>query len=227
MLDKKIIYDLTPFSLLDYPDKTSCIIWFAGCNMRCVYCYNPDIVLGKGKMCVQDALTFLHSRRGLLDGVVLSGGECTLYKEIIPLAKTIKEMGMLVKVDTNGSTPKRIKMMLEQGLIDYVSLDLKALPNKFWKITKSNLFNEFKQTLSILQVSKIDFEVRTTVHSGLLSENDILDITDFLESMKYQGKYYIQNFLNDTPTLGNINQRHNKLNKFQKPNHSFSVEIRN
>lgn len=96
VLNKKIIYNISPFTLLDFPDKTACILWFAGCNMRCAYCYNPDIVLGKGKKTIKEALNFIKTRKGLLDGVVLSGGECTLYKELPEIAREIKKMGFLV-----------------------------------------------------------------------------------------------------------------------------------
>ena len=87
----KPIYSITPFTLLDYPHKAACIIWFAGCNMRCLYCYNPDIVLGKGKLSFQEALNFLKTRINLLDGVVLSGGECTSHKNIKVLLQEIKK----------------------------------------------------------------------------------------------------------------------------------------
>ena len=83
----KLIHSITPFTLLDFPNKTACIVWFAGCNMKCSYCYNPEVVFGKAKLSVEDLMVFLHKRIGLIDGIVLSGGECTLYKEIYPLAE--------------------------------------------------------------------------------------------------------------------------------------------
>lgn len=225
--DKRIIYDITPFSLLDFPDITSCILWFAGCNMRCSYCYNPDIVFGKGKTSIGDALTFIRLRRGLLDGVVLSGGECTLYKEIIPLANEIKKKGMLVKIDANGSHPDRIRELVKQDLIDYVSLDFKALSHQFKAITHSGFYNEFEETFALLQKSGIPFEVRTTIHSALFSEQELIAMADHLASLGYRGKYYLQNFVNDTRIIGDIKQRHKKIETFQYSKHPIEVVIRN
>src|SRR5690606_40412849 len=97
------IYTITPFTRLYYPGKAACIIWFAGCNMRSRYCYNPEIVLGKGREDVTEALAFLRSRRGLLEGVLVSGGERTLHRSILPLLASFKESGLCAKVDTNRS----------------------------------------------------------------------------------------------------------------------------
>ena len=132
------IYSITPFTLLDYPHQSACILWFAGCNMRCLYCYNPEIVLGKGKLTFQHALDFLHTRKNLLDAVVFSGGECLLHKNCLEFIATVKKMGFLVKIDTNGSKPKVLHTLLHQQTIDYIALDFKSLPNTFEKITQSN-----------------------------------------------------------------------------------------
>ncbi|UCS93320.1 anaerobic ribonucleoside-triphosphate reductase activating protein [Echinicola marina] len=195
------IYNITPFTLLDYPDKTACIIWFAGCNMRCGYCYNPEIVRGKGKLNINQALEFIYSRRKLLDGIVFSGGECTLHPELYPLIKTCKKLGFKVKLDTNGSLPKRLKPLLDEGLIDYVAMDFKALPDQYKKITGSNLYQEFEQSLHLLQKTGIDFEIRTTVHSKLIAHDSLKKMVNHLEMLDYKGNYYIQPFLNNTPTL--------------------------
>ena len=107
----KAIYSITPFTLLDYPNKTACVLWFAGCNMRCVYCYNPDIVLGRGKIDFNEVILFLQKRKLLLDGVVFSGGECTIHKGIELYLEKIKQMGFAVKIDTHGSSPSVIKKL--------------------------------------------------------------------------------------------------------------------
>lgn len=198
------IYSVTPFTLLDYPDKVACIVWFAGCNMRCLYCYNPDIVLGKGTITFEKVLQFLGSRKGILDGVVLSGGECTLHKELVPFLKEIKDMGFLVKLDTNGSRLSTIKKLVGCGLIDYIALDFKALPNKFEFITGSDLFNAFEQTLTYLTTSSLQYEVRTTVHTDLINEQEVKDMAAYLRYNKYNGNYYIQHFINNVPTLGGL-----------------------
>lgn len=200
----KPIYDITPFSALDYPDKTACIIWFAGCNMRCGYCYNPAIVEGKGRLHYADALEFLKRRQGLLDGVVLSGGECMLHKGLEDFAEAVKSLGLLVKIDTNGSRPEKLKAMIGKKLVDYVALDFKAPPKTFKEITASNLFKCFDNSLDLLLDADIPFEVRTTYHSDLHPIDDLQEMADFLSHKGYKGNYFIQNFVADTPTLGGL-----------------------
>lgn len=200
----RAIYSVSPFTLLDYPDKTACIIWFAGCNMRCPYCYNPEIVSGKGNISYFNALEFIISRRELLDGVVLSGGECTSHKNLEVFASAIKKLGMLVKVDTNGSNPGTIRKLIETKAVDYVALDFKAPVYKYHQVTGAALFNRFEQTFDLLNGSNLAFEVRTTFHSDLLTQEDFRNMALWLKEKKYKGIYYLQRFINDTSTLGNL-----------------------
>lgn len=179
--------------------------------MRCLYCYNPDIVNGKGKLSYDDALGFLERRIGLLDGVVLSGGECMLHKNLPGFITQVKERGFKIKIDTNGSVPAQLDKLVTSGLVDYVALDFKAMPNAFRRITESNLFGKFEKSLSLLIQHGIGFEVRTTVHSSLLSRNDLAEMATYLESKGYSGNFYIQNFVNDTPTLSDIGPSGRKL----------------
>lgn len=208
---KTPIYSLTPFTLLDYPHKSACILWFAGCNMRCLYCYNPEIVLGKGSLSFENILTFLQSRKNLLDAVVFSGGECLLHKKVIPLITEVKKMGFLVKIDTNGSSPEVMQQLLNLNLIDYIALDYKAPESKFQTITQSNLFDSFEKALEIILQTKIPFEVRTTYHSDLLTEDDLTAMIHFLETKNYVGNYYIQYFKNNVATLSELERSTNKI----------------
>ncbi len=207
----KPIYGLTPFTLLDYPHKSACILWFAGCNMRCLYCYNPEIVLGKGSLSFDKILSFLHSRKNLLDAVVFSGGECLLHKNIISLITEVKKMGFLIKIDTNGSSPDVMQQLLNNRLIDYIALDYKAPTSKFEAITKSDLYDSFERTLDLILKTKIPFEVRTTYHSDLLSEVDLVKMICFLETKNYSGNYYIQYFKNNVETLSKLEYSRNKI----------------
>lgn len=200
----KPICNITPFTLLDYPNKSACILWYAGCNMRCLYCYNPEIVLGKGAFTFSETISFLKKRKGLLDAVVFSGGECLIHKNIVEQIKEVKALGFLVKIDTNGSNSKVVKQLLDNNLIDYVALDFKALKPNYNAITKSNLFDEFEETLDLLLVCSIPFEVRTTYHSELISDAELNQMMHFLELKKYKGNYYIQHFQNNIETLGNL-----------------------
>lgn len=186
-------------------------MWFAGCNMRCLYCYNPDIVLGKGKIDFNEVLSFLKTRKGLLDGVVLSGGECTLHKRIIDFIKEIKAMGFAVKIDTNGSNPKILNSLIHDQLIDYVALDYKSLPHTFKKLTQSGLFSEFEECLKLLIYSNIPFEVRTTFHSSLIKESDFVKMIDYLEKQNFEGNYYIQHFMNNVPTLSKLDDSNKEI----------------
>lgn len=192
---KKIIYNITPFTTTDYKDHLSCIVWFNSCNMRCQYCYNPDIVSSmSGLYTVEDLLIFLNKRVGLLDAVVLSGGEATIHN-LIEICKDIKALGYKIKLDTNGSNPKQIKELIQNQLLDYVALDFKAPKDKFKEITKSNLYDNFIKSLKILEKSTINYEVRTTVHNDLLNEDDINKMQSILVKNHYKENYYLQNFL--------------------------------
>ena len=181
--------------------------------MRCLYCYNPEIVLGKGTISFEKALTFLHSRKNLLDAVVFSGGECLLHKNSIQLITEVKKMGFLVKIDTNGSRPEVLQKLLENQLIDYVALDFKSMPAHFEKITQSNLFLPFEKSLQLLLESGLPFEVRTTVHSDLIDTNHMQAMIRYLEQQNYEGNYYIQHFINGVNTLEKLGYSVRELEK--------------
>ena len=222
----KPIYNITPFTLLDYPHKSACILWFAGCNMRCVYCYNPEIVLGKGQISFDEVLEFLQKRKNLLDAVVFSGGECLIHKNIITMIEKVKNLGFSVKVDTNGSTPKVVQQLIEKKIVDYFALDFKAPKSQFNAITKSDLYHQFQTSLTQIQTSEIPFEVRTTYHSDLLSEKNLTEMIRYLEIKNYSGNYYIQYFRNNTPTLSPLDYSYNKLDAKQLSTQNISVIIR-
>ena len=186
------IYDITPFTALDYPDRLSAIVWFSGCNMRCGYCYNTDIVLKGGKLTFIDALEFLKTRTNLLDGVVLSGGEATTIKDLTYFTKEVKRLGFLVKLDTNGSNPKLLRSLLKENLLDYVAMDFKGVKEKFLKITKLDAYENFLSCLELLQNSQIEFEIRTTYHHRLLNEQDLNNMIDVLYRNGYNTTFYIQ-----------------------------------
>ena len=116
----------------------------------------------------------------------------------------IKKLGFLIKIDTNGSKPDVLKQLIAENLIDYVALDFKAVPNKFHQITQSDLFPEFEQSLDILLQSDIQFEVRTTYHSELISEEEMNQMVGYLDSKKYTGNYYIQSYRNNVTTLATL-----------------------
>ncbi len=220
------IYALQKFSTLDFPGKLSAILWFSGCNMRCPYCYNPDIVFGEKKLEEDEVLNFLKRRVGFLEGVVFTGGEATLYPNLYNFAKKIKEMGYEIKLDTNGLKPHTIYTLVENSLVDYIALDYKAPKEKFYKITSSRKFEEFEKTLKYLIDKNFNFEVRTTIHTDLLDENDINEIIRDLKQKGYRGIYYLQNFFDVEKTLGNVSSQKRKLD-ISKLEKLIPVELRN
>ncbi|MCL4672020.1 MAG: anaerobic ribonucleoside-triphosphate reductase activating protein [Sphingomonadaceae bacterium] len=207
---------ITPFTLLDFPGRSACILWVAGCNMRCGYCHNPDIVLGKGTLREHDALAFLRRRQGLLDGVVLSGGEATTWPDLGDFAGQVKAMGFAVKLDTNGLRPDVVAQMLDRRLIDHVALDYKAPPERFRAVTGTVAFPRFARTLDLLcGQDRVTYEVRTTVHDALLDEGDILAIATDLARRGYRGRLAVQQAVveNDRPLLGSLPPQSRRLDR--------------
>ncbi len=223
----KPIKFITPFTTVDYPEHLACIVWFSGCNMRCRYCYNADIVLEQGEISIDELMEFLKRRVGLLDGVVLSGGECTLYSGIYELCGEIKSLGFKIKLDTNGTNPKVLKKLCEDDFVDFVALDFKAPLDKFRFITNSSekLYNDFMKSLDILINLDFTFEIRTTVHEDLLNEPNIQTMSEILHEKKYQNIFYLQHFFN-AQNLGNLKTPKSSLN-VSKIKSQVSIRLRN
>lgn len=183
-------------SLIDYPGKISAIIFTQGCNFRCPYCHNPELVdpeLFAEPLKVEDIFAHLNSRRGLLDAVVISGGEPTLQTDIGELLRAIKKMGFFVKLDTNGSNPGVIKSLIAEDLIDYIAMDIKAPFERYHDVVKLNIdVTKIKESIEIIMNSSLDYEFRTTVVKNLLSESDIISIA---HSIKGARKYVLQNLV--------------------------------
>ncbi len=198
------VYGLTPFTMQDFPDRLAAIVWIGGCNFRCPYCHNPEIVFGKNSLAFDEVERFLQRRIKRLDGVVLSGGEPTLHPHIVEIAQRIKSLGFALKLDTNGTKPAVIQELLQRELLDFVALDIKASAPKYEEVTKADLFDEVQKSLELLIGSKVELEVRTTVHTALLDEKDIEAIGKLLVSMGYKGTYYVQNFVEAPKLLGSL-----------------------
>lgn len=201
-----LIQDITKFTLQDYPENTACIVWFSGCNLRCKYCHNPDIVNNHHKFfSEEEVLDFLEKRKELLDGVVFSGGECTMSDGLYDFAKKVKEFGYKIKIDTNGINYDMVYRLVEDKVIDFVALDFKSLSNNFSFITQREYFDKFEKSLKYLiernNEDKIDLEIRTTVHTDLLDEDDINGMIEYLDNSDYRSDYFIQNFRNDNNNL--------------------------
>jgi pyruvate formate lyase activating enzyme len=184
-------------SLIDFPGKIAAVLFVGGCNFRCPYCYNMDLVLTPSQLPTvskEELFKFFSSRKGWLDGVVVSGGEPTIYPDLPQLLGWIKEFGYAVKLDTNGSDPHMLQSLIDGGLVDYVALDVKA-PLDF---SRYQVFSQgcdgvekIRTAAEILMSSNISYEFRTTVVPGLVSREDILQIAQELRGAQ---RYYLQQF---------------------------------
>lgn len=224
------IVDITPFSLLDFPDLISCILWFWGCNFRCQYCHNPELVIGTCNVLQQsDIERFLISRQGLLDGVVLSGGECTMYDNLPELLCYIKSLGFKVKIDTNGTNPQMLDDILYRHLVDYIALDYKAPAKKYRTITQNADFDKVSESLGVLCkfLDCATIEVRTTVHTDLLDADDVNEIINDLLTRGFTGIYCIQQYQH-RPTLGKMQKMQRKFDKIKvNDSKQFRIIFRN
>ncbi len=183
-------------SLIDYPGKICSIFFSGGCNMRCRYCHNPELVKARDEHPVvenDDAITFVEKRRGLLDGIAISGGEPTLSKNLIPFLRSLRKTGVSIKLDTNGLRPHVIEIALEENLVDYIALDIKTSPEKYGDLTgRDDAFPYILQTLRAIQNSGIDYEIRTTCIPSYVEFDDIKKIAREIVFVK---RYYLQQFV--------------------------------
>ena len=187
---------LQKVSLIDYPGEISSIIFLQGCNFKCPYCHNPELVDSKlFGPCLQekDVLEFLKTRIGKIDAVTITGGEPTIQNDLIPFIKRIKKMGFAVKLDSNGSRPEVIQKLLSEKLLDFIAMDIKAPLTKYEKIVRVPLKTDsIKESIKIILKAKIPHEFRTTVVQSLVTESDILKIAKLISGAR---RYTLQKFV--------------------------------
>ena len=185
-------------TLIDYPGKIACTVFIIGCNFRCPFCYSGELVLPeKTKNCPilpeDKFFDFLKERKGLLEGVVLCGGEPTLYKDLPNFIKRIKELGYPAKLDTNGSNPEMLKKLIEERLINYAAMDIKSSKEKYEAYSGIKMdLSIIEKSVDILKQGRIDYEFRTTLAPGIDKE-DIKKIAEWIGPAK---KYFLQEFNN-------------------------------
>lgn len=180
-------------SLLDFPDKISAIIFTQGCNFRCGYCHNPELIVLKNSdnYTTEGVLEFLNTRRGKLDGIVITGGEPCLQKDLIDFIKKVKAEGFLVKLDSNGTMPDVLELAIP--FVDYIAMDIKAPLEKYSDIVKVKIDTEkIKRSVSLIMNSGVDYEFRTTVVKSQLSFSDFEKIGQLIQGAK---RYYLQKFV--------------------------------
>ena len=188
-------------TLLDYPGHPAAILFLGGCNLRCPFCHNAGLV--KTPMAEAnaeaEALAYLAKRRGILDGVCVTGGEPLLHPDLSDLLRRIKEMGYLVKLDTNGSLPHKLESVLATGYVDMVAMDIKHAPLKYPQATGCDLdFAPFAQSMSVIRRSGLAYEFRTTVVKGIHQADDLLEIA----SLVGDDPYYLQKFVDSGNLIG-------------------------
>ncbi|MDF2880023.1 MAG: anaerobic ribonucleoside-triphosphate reductase activating protein [Clostridiaceae bacterium] len=182
-------------SFVDYPGKISTAFFTAGCNFKCPYCHNGHLVNNQSDLNIseEDAIVYLETRKRSIDAVVISGGEPTLFGiELITFLEKLKELGYLIKLDTNGTNPDIIKIILDKKLVNYIAMDIKSPIAKYEKVVNANVnLSKIIESIKLIKNSEIDYEFRTTVTKELLLKNDIIDIIEEISPCK---KYYLQNF---------------------------------
>ena len=180
--------------LLDYPEKIACILFTSGCNYKCSFCQNSTLIDSNESLIDEkEIFDFLEKRKNILDGVVISGGEPTIQKDLKEFIIKVKKLGFKVKLDTNGSNPKILKELLDEELLDYVAMDIKDVLNNYYKITGVKLVkvDNVEKSIELLKNSKIDFEFRTTV---IKEYHDIRKLEKICKLVGKENKYYLQNF---------------------------------
>jgi len=188
---------LQKLTLIDYPGRLAATVFLIGCDFRCPFCYSPELVLpekikDQPRIPEKDFFDFLKERKGLLEGVVICGGEPTIHQDLPDFCEKIKKLGYLVKLDTNGSNPEMLKKLINKKLIDYVAIDIKAPKAKYSQAAGVKVdVKKIEESIDILKESKIDHEFRTTVVPTFHKKEDILKIARWLNPAK---KYYLQNF---------------------------------
>jgi len=219
------ISGLVKTSLIDYPGKIAAVVFTQGCNFRCGFCHNPDLLdRGKGRVDEDEFWNLLVARKGKLDGVVITGGEPLLQKDIYTFIDKIKKSGFLVKLDTNGSNPELLNCLIENKLIDYVAMDIKGPLAMYERISGYLNTNVIQKSVSIIKMDKVDYEFRTTVLPYYHKIDDFEAVGKLLKDSKL---FTLQNFRPEITydsslkneggfTLAELNQIRSIMEKYVK-----------
>ena len=189
-----VISGLQKLTLLDFPQKVACTVFLGGCNLRCPFCQNGEILDGRtAGMTEDDFFAFLKKRQKILDGVCVAGGEPLLHEGIFSFIEKIRALGYAVKLDTNGTFPVRLKRLVQEKLIDYVAMDIKNSPKKYARTAGTAVdLENIRESAAFLMESGIDYEFRTTVVAKYHRAEDFIAIGEWLRGAK---KYFLQNFV--------------------------------
>jgi len=223
------IHGLQKMTLLDFPGRVACTVFLGGCDFRCPFCHNFELVDGSAPAIMDDAelFAFLEKRHGLLDGVAITGGEPCLRPELPDFMARIREMGFAVKLDTNGAHPDRLHEILDRKLADYVAMDIKNSPEKYAATAGLRAIDlaPIEESSALLRAGDTDYEFRTTVVDELHEEKDFEAIGPWIAGAK---RYYLQAFTDrDSVPFGNFHApTREKLERCQTIVRPFVTEIR-
>lgn len=187
---------LQKISLIDYPGLLCAVIFTQGCNFRCAYCHNPELIDPRkfsSPLSEDDLVAFLEKRKGKLDAVTITGGEPTLQPDLLPFVYHLKTMGYRIKIDTNGSNPDVIYHLINDHLIDYIAMDIKGPFDLYHKVTCSNIkVDKIQQSIEIVMKSGVLYEFRTTVLKSMLKPGDMMKIGELIKNARI---YYLQRYI--------------------------------
>jgi pyruvate formate lyase activating enzyme len=191
-------------TLVDYPGKVACTVFLSGCNFRCPFCYSRELVLpeyiqNQPELKEKDFFSFLKEKRGLIDACVICGGEPTINPDLKEFIKKIKDLGFLVKLDTNGYLPDKLKELIDEKLIDYVAMDIKACFDDYPKATGIDVdVSKIKESIELIKNSGIDYEFRTTIVPTIHTKESIIQMAREISPAK---KYFLQAFHGEKETI--------------------------
>ena len=189
------ICGIQKLTLLDFPGKTASTVFTGGCNLRCPFCHNASLAESDAEPLDTEEITgFLKKRANILEGVCVTGGEPLLQPDLADFLRFVRSLGLAVKLDTNGTLPKRLALLLDEGLLDYVAMDLKNCPEMYAATvgTKNFNFENVAETMALLRASSVDYEYRTTVVKGLHTKEGLIKAAGLI---KPHEKWYLQQFV--------------------------------
>lgn len=196
------IKGLIKTSIVDFPGKVATVVFTGGCNFRCPYCHNVDLVLRPESLpdiTVGEVFRLLAERQGFVDGVVITGGEPTLQSDLADFVRELKSLGLSVKLDTNGYRPRSIQLLLQDRLLDYVAMDVKGAPEKYPLVAGRRIeIERIENSLQLILASEIEYEFRTTAVPGMVTVQDVETIARSIAGAR---RYVIQQFRSSSSTL--------------------------